>query len=274
MPICYLNEEFVDTNKAKISIHDLGFLRGFGVFDLAAIYNGKIFLEDEHLARLQNSARLLGLKLPKSISDIKTIGQKLIVKNKTKNGLIRWVLSGGVSAHFVKSETFAILIEDEPNYPQDYFDKGIKVITTNLKRELPAVKSLNYQIAYSHYPKMAKAGTFEMVYTPDDKVLEATTSNVFIVKKNKVYTPKNDMLLGITRQKVIGLCKKNDIDIFECDITKNDLLNANEVFITATTKKVMPVVKIDSTKIGKSCVGPATKQLIELFNNYISNWQK
>jgi branched-chain amino acid aminotransferase len=271
MPICYLNEKFVDTNKAKISINDLGFLRGFGVFDLAAIYNGRIFLEDEHLARLQNSAKLLGLELPYSISKIKQISQDLIVKNKSENGLIRWVLTGGVSTHFVESETFAVLIENKPNYPERYFENGIKVITTDLKRELPRVKSLNYQIAYSHYPKMAKAGAFEMIYTPNDQVLEATTSNVFIIENGKVYTPKNDMLLGITRQKVIELCKKNDVDIFEHDISKKDLFNANEVFITATTKKVMPVIKIDDSKVGTGKPGPMTRKLIELFNNYISN---
>lgn len=270
----YLNGKFVADTDAKVSINDLGFLRGFGVFDLAAIYNGQVFLEDEHLARLENSARLLGLNLPKTISNIKDISRQLIIKNKTKNGLIRWILSGGVSAHFVEQETFAILIEKDPNYPQEYFSKGIKVITTNLKRELPAVKSLNYQIAYSHYPKMDKVGAFEMIYTPDDKVLEATTSNLFIIKNNKVYTPKKDMLLGITRQKVIELCKKNKIDIEECDIFKDDLLNADEVFITATTKKVMPVVKIENNKVGSGKVGPITKKLIELFDNYIESFKK
>lgn len=271
----YLNNKFVNAKEAKVSIEDLGFLRGFGVFDLAAIYCGKIFLENEHLARLQNSARLLGLNLPKSISDIKDISKKLIDKNKTKNGLIRWVLTGGISSsHFVEKETFAVLIEDAPNYPERYFSQGIKVITLSFKREIPAVKSLNYQVAYSHYPAMEKAGAFEMIYTPDNRVLEATTSNLFVVKNNKVYTPKRDVLPGVTRQKIIDLCRENKIDIFERDIKKFDLLNADEVFITATTKKVMPVTKIDDKKVGIGKVGSATKKLIGLFDNYISNWQK
>lgn len=271
----YLNGKFVSEKDAKVSINDLGFLRGFGVFDLAAIYDGKVFLEDEHLKRLQNSARLLGLKLPKSISNIQEVSKKLINKNKVKNALIRWVLTGGVSSsHFVEKETFAILIEDEAIYPKRYFEQGVKVITINTKREIPAAKTLNYQVAYSHYPAMEKAGAFEMIYTPNNMVLEATTSNLFIVKNSKVYTPKKDMLLGVTRHKVIELCGKNTINIYEHDIKKSDLMNADEVFITATTKKVMPVTKMDNKKVGDGNVGPMTNQLIKLFDNYISNWQK
>ena len=130
----YLNGKFISSREAKIDVNDLGFLRGFGVFDLAAIYNGKIFLEDEHLARLENSAQLLGLSLPKSLSDIKDISKKLIEKNETKNGLIRWILSGGVSlSHFVEKETFAILIEDAPKYPDKCFKEGIKVLIKEFK---------------------------------------------------------------------------------------------------------------------------------------------
>lgn len=268
----YLNGKFVSAKETKVSINDLGFLRGFGVFDLAAIYNGHVFLEDEHLKRLQNSARLLGLKLPKSISDTKEISKKLIDKNKVQNGLIRWVLTGGVSSsHFVENETFAILIEDEAIYPKRYFEQGIKIVTIDVKREIPAAKTLNYQVAYSHYPAMEKAGAFEMIYTSNNQVLEATTSNIFIVKNSKVYTPKNDVLLGVTREKVIELCRKNDIDIYEHDISKNDLSNADEVFITATTKKIMPVTKIDDKKVGNGNIGPVTKKLTELFESYISN---
>ena len=81
-------------------------------------------------------------------------------------------------------------------------------------------------------------------------------------------TPEKDILSGITRQKIIELCQKNDIDIVECDISKSDLYSAREVFITATTKRVLPVVKVDNETINSGQVGPVTKQIIDLYNDY------
>lgn len=276
MKQCFLNGKFINISQAKVDVRDLGFLRGFGVFDLAAIYSGKIFLEDEHLARLKNSAKILGLKLPYSILKIKKISRDLIAKNQASGALIRWILSGGVSSsHFINKETFAVLIENAPNYPERYFSRGIKVITLNFKREIPAVKSLNYQIAYSHYPMMEKAGAFEMIYTPNNQVLEATTSNIFIVKNNEVYTAKKDVLAGVTRQKVIDLCRENNIiNIIERDISKKELSDADEVFITATTKKIMPVTKVDNKIVGNGKPGQMTGKLLGLFDDYIESCKK
>ena len=266
MTYCFFGGKIIERQEAKIDIGDLGFLRGFGVFDLALSYKNKIFLENEHLERLQTSARLLNLHLPYPIEKISALTKELLEKNDLDRSIVRWVLSGGESQNGVVSSkpTFAILIENYHPYPDKFYKHGIKVETVNVRREIPQAKTLNYQVAFTRYQK----GATEIIYTPNGEVLEGGKSNVFLVKDDQIVTAKNDVLAGITRANLIRIAKTNKIDITLRKIEKSELQTADEVFITASNIRVMPVVEIDGSKISNGKPGPITQKLMSLFANF------
>src|SRR3990167_1224118 len=142
---CYFNGKIIPESQAHISINDLGVLRGFGIFDLLRTYHGKPFLLDEHLERLENSAAIVGLKVPISRSEIKKIIQQLIEKNGIPEVTIRLVLTGGgsldgMSCNF-DAPTFFIVVHKAPQYPAEIYEKGIKVITHDYLRNSPLAKT-------------------------------------------------------------------------------------------------------------------------------------
>lgn len=264
----FINGKFINIEKASVNVRDLGFLRGFGVFDFSAANDLNTKKEQEHLKRFFNSAKILNLKVPYSASEIKEITRKLLAKNNLGESTVRWVLTGGTSfgGRYSDKETLCILNEPAHPFPKNYYTKGIRVITVNRKREIPEAKTLNYQIAYSMYPKMKRKNVFEIIYTPNDIVLEGGTSNIFIVKNGKLYTPAKEILEGITRKETIELAKKDMITIYEQTISKKELFAADEIFITASLKKIMPVIEIDGKKIGDAKPGSITKKLMELYS--------
>jgi len=154
------------------------------------------------------------------------------------------------------------------NYQKSYYEKGIKVLTINRKREIPEAKSLNYQILYSNKERMKSEGAEEMIYVSGEEALEATTSNLFIVRDEKIITSQKDILMGVTRKIVIDLIKKNNTDLELRKVSSKELFDADEVFITASNKRVMPVVQVDNKLISKGSVGIVTKDMIELFKKY------
>lgn len=272
-----IDGKFVKESEAKVSIFDLGFLRGYGVFDLT-IARGKVaFMMNEHIDRFLNSAKILKLKVPYTKNQIIDFSKILLEKNNLRRSKIRWVLTGGESndGYLSKKPTFAILIEPGKDFPIEYYTGGVKVISVNKKREIPEAKTTNYQIAYSNYPDMKKNRIHELLYAPGGIILEGATSNVFTVIKNKLVTPKDQILSGLTRKTVIGLAKNNGISIIERLISKRELYKADEVFITSVNRGVMPISEIDGIKIGSGNPGKITQKIIDLYyqfeNQYYQN---
>jgi len=282
--IYYLNGKFVEKSKAFIRVNDLGLLRGYGIFDYLKTYNRKPFHLDDHLWRFFVSAASLNLKPPFSPKKLKEIIFELIKKNKNfppkadppqaeKELSFRLVLTGGETdnGRTSKKPTFFIIVEPPHYYPKEVFEKGIKLITLNYRREFPGIKTINYLWAISQWGNALKEKAGEILYVHQGKVLEATTSNFFMVKNGVLFTPQNDILPGITKKVVIGLAKKNKIKVQEKNLSLKEVLRADECFITATDKEIMPVVKIDNRLIGKGKVGSQTKRLMELFKNLLKN---
>jgi len=264
----FLDNKFASTQKAKISISDLGFLRGFAVFDLAVAKSKNIFMEHEHLERLSISAKFLSLKMPYPKRKISEITHELLRRNKTKERvLVRWIIFAGKSrdGQLSDKEFLAVLTENYHRYHQKIYSDGINLMTCNFKREIPQAKTTNYQLVYSLYPKMRKEGFFELLFVPNGNILEAGTSNFFIVKNGQLITPKDDILLGVTRQVVLNLANKQRIPVAERKIKIDEIKKCQEAFITATNKKVMPVARIDGEIIGSGRPGEVTKKLMRAF---------
>lgn len=276
MNFCYFNGKILPMEKAGIALDDLGVLRGYGVFDVMKTVNEKIFLFDEHFKRLNDSADYLGVNLPLKKNEVEAIIKKLISKNKINQASIRIVLTGGRSAdamHFdPQKPTFYILTSEFKPLMQSLFKGGVKLATVNKGRDMAEIKTTNYVAAVkNNNERQKKEKFFEILYVSGGSVLEAATSNFFAFIGNKLITPNNDILKGITRNLVIKLAKK-EFEVEERGLKIDELNFSTEVFIAATNKNIVPVIQIDDKKIGDGKPGKNTKRLMQIFDEFARNY--
>ncbi len=273
MTYCYFNGKIVKEKDAGISVRDVGVLRGYGVFDVLRTFGGVPFLFDAHYDRLVRCAGKLGLRVPLSRSRARSVVNTLLKKNGFKESTIRFVVTGGPAAdsiHFNRATPNCfVLISPFHDLPASLYAKGAALLTVEHKREFPEVKSLNYLTAV-RINNNGKKQPFELLYTWQERVLEASTSNFFLFSGNTLVTPKRDVLLGTTRNVVLALAKKK-FAVKERDISVKELRSAKEAFLTATNKDVVPVVSIDGRKVGTGKVGERTRYLMDAFRSFARN---
>jgi len=270
---CYLNNKILPFKKAGINPLDLGFLRGYALLEVLRTYNSKIFAFGDHFKRLKNGADFLRLKIPLKKEEIERIIYRLIKINDLKEAKIKIILSGGVSDEDFKiPEKQTLFIETEPlkTYPPELYQKGIKLISVNHKRANPQIKVANYVEAIRYHYLLEKKKAHELLYVYDNQVYEGSSSNIFIFKKNQLITPNHAVLPGVTRKYVLLIAKKYFKPIIH-PITYKDLINSEEVFITSTTREILPVVQVDQYKINNGRVGEKTKFLMDKFHEYIKD---
>lgn len=269
---CYCGGKIQELNKARIAPNDIGLLRGYAVFDFLRTEYGKLFLFDEHFARFQRSAKALDLKIPVSAAKCLSVLKQLLKKNKLTDASFRLVLTGGPTEDGMtfKKPNFFILVEDVYNYPPKVFKDGGKIITYEHQRQFPEAKTTNYLTAIKLQKDKKQAGAIDILYLSKGKVLETATSNIFIIKANTLVTPKDNILLGTTRATVIKLAKKLGFSVEERDMFVGELTEASEIFITATNKKITPIVMIDNMSVGHGEVGEKTKALMEAFEEFLN----
>jgi branched-chain amino acid aminotransferase len=268
---CYLNGKIIPEEKASISIKDLGLLRGYGVFDFLRTYNGRPFFLREHLNRLWNSAKLVGLKVPISKPEISRVISKLLKINKLNEASIKIIVTGGNSkdglTYDKKSSTIIVITKEISPHQSQIYKKGIKLITHNFQRNNAGAKTTDYITMLKLQDKKKKLKAFEILYTNNGLILEGATSNIFIFKKNTLITPKNSVLAGITKRVMMKLAAKN-FKVEERNIKVSEIKKATGAFITSTTREILPVVKIDNAKIGDGRVDENTHWLMEAFKKY------
>ncbi len=267
---CYLNGRILPTDQTHLSVNDLGVLRGYGIFDLLRTYHGQPFLLKAHLARFANSAKLLKLEIPLSQKQITQVISQLLKKNKLKEATIKLVLTSGPSddgINYQGKSTFFILTKKLKTPPEEFYTEGVKLITFNYLRPIFDAKTTNYLNLFILRDKKKKQKAQEILYVCQGLTMEGATSNFFLFKGKTLITPKQNVLLGITRNLILKLAKK-DFKIAVRNIKVKELKIANEAFIASTTREILPVVRIDSQKIGNGQVGPNTKRLMELFRQY------
>jgi len=274
---CYFNGEIIPLEKAVVQIDDIGILRGYGVFDFLRTYNGKPFLLKEHLKRLENSAKALALSLPLTHKKIETLIEDLLKKNEVQDAQVRILLTGGKTVHGmgydIEKPTFAILIEPLALLPATLYREGAKLITDMHMRHVYSAKTTNYINAIALAGDRKKKDAVEILYCFDDNILECSTSNFFIIKGKKLITPKENVLLGTTRNFLLKFLAK-EFEIEERTIKVAELKEADEAFLTATNKEILPIVKIDTLQIGTGKVGKNTKKIMELFAAYTESFGK
>jgi branched-chain amino acid aminotransferase len=265
----YMNGEILPLADARLHITDLAILRGYGIFDFFKSVDGKpIFIED-HLDRFERSLELMGLDLPYTRSHLRDNILKLIQLNDANLLGIKLLCTGGYSEDGF-APTIPNLIMFATPFRFAKFEEGLKLMLLEHQRELPLIKTINYIKPITVLPKLKTLKADDVLYYQNGLVTEASRSNLFIVKNQKVITPKDDILLGVTRKHVLKIAQK----AFETEIrpvTLKDLAEADEVFLTGSTKRVAPVIQIDNYHYP---IGKVTKQLYDLLLVKESETQK
>lgn len=279
----FINGEYFKQEEAKISVFDHGLLYGDGIFEGIRLYQGNCFRLDEHLERLEYSAKAILLDLPWSRSEIATAVCDTCRKNGLSNGYIRLIVTRGVGSLGLSprscSDPQMIIIADQIKlYPDEYYTQGLKLMTAPSRRINPAalppmVKSLNYLNNILAKIEAVNHGYEEALMLNDQGfVAECTGDNVFIVHKGKLFTPQSSSgaLVGITRQVVIDIANELGYELVESNLTRYDLWNADECFLTGTAAEVIPVVEIDGRKIANGKPGELTALFLEAFQRRVS----
>ncbi|MEK7520119.1 MAG: aminotransferase class IV [Patescibacteria group bacterium] len=272
MTYCYLNGKIIPEKNAKVSVTDIGVLRGYGAFDVIRTYRGTPFLFNEHFARTEKAARALGVRMPIAKEKLLRVMLTLVKKNGFSEAAIRVVLTGGPAIGGIRfhkhTPTLYILATKLELPPPHAYTHGVTLMTHEYRREHPEVKTLNYFDAVSLQKKLRARGAFEILYVWEGDVLEASTSNFFIFRGDTLVTPKDGVLKGVTRNKVIARARRY-FQVRERDVPMKEVWEADEAFITATNKDVVPVTRIDGTKIGNGNVGPRTRRIMALFRAFM-----
>ena len=269
-----VNDQIVDQDKAMVHVSDLALLRGYGVFDFFRCVGLKPLFIQDHIERFFHSADQLRLKCPVGRKPLKKMILELIETNNISNSGIRIVLTGGESdtGYSIGKPSLFVINEPINPLPASHFEQGIKLITHEYLRDLPEVKSINYLVGIYKLPEIKEKGALDLLYHWQGKISEVTRSNFFIVdQQNRILTAKDGVLKGVNRKHVI-LTAKTKFEVIEKDIYLDDLKNANEAFITGTTKKVMPVHQVDDLVIGTGKPGPVTLELQAMYDEYISSF--
>ncbi len=269
MDTYYVDGQFVDDDKAVISVKDIVVLRGFGVFDFLITYNKRPFRLMQHVERLQNSANAIGLEINMPAEEICAITEETVKRNTHHDeSNIRLVYTGGIAADGVTPEGnghLMVMVTPKHQLPEWWYSDGVKIVTVDMERFIPESKSTNYLSAVYALGLAQKQDAVESIYVDrQNRLLEGTTTNIFLFQGNKIITAKDGILPGVTRSVMLELAES----LFEVeirDIDKSELRQADEVFITASNKEVVPVVKIDDLTIGDGKPGPKTRQMMQLF---------
>jgi len=278
MDIYYINDAFVTEDKATLSVKDLTVLRGFGVFDFLVTYNKRPFHLKEHVQRLVTSAEKIGLKLNHTHEAICGIVKETVRRNTHHNeSKVRIIYTGGISSDGLTpagNGQLMVMVTPREDPPGRWYADGAKIITLDTERFIPGAKSTNYLTAVWALEQAHHQGAIEAVYVDrNHHMLEGTTTNFYFFKDNKLITPPADILPGITRRVVLDLVK----DHFEVelrDIDKDEIDTMEEVFISASNKEIVPIVRINETIISEGKPGVNTRKVMQLFKDYTTAYSR
>jgi branched-chain amino acid aminotransferase len=274
----YIDGTFYEQSEAKISVFDHGVLYGDGVFEGIRFYQDRVFRLDEHIDRLWDSAKAISLDIPLSRAAMIEATLETIRQNDLHDGYIRLLVTRGIgslglSPDSCRRPSIIIIAATIALYPDSLYEKGLSLATCSIRRIPPAalsprIKSLNYLNNILAKIEAQQAGAAEGVMLNEQGyVAECTGDNLFVVKNGMISTPPKNagILAGVTRAVVFELAEKNGIPIKEEDLTRYDILIADECFLTGTAAEVIAAVQLDRRPIGNGHPGPVTLKLVEEF---------
>ncbi len=277
----YMSGRLVPENQAKVSVFDHGLLYGDGIFEGIRSYNGRVFMLEEHVARLYRSAKAIALEIPMTQKEMADAVVKTCKANTCMNGYIRLVVTRGVGTlglnpFTCKKPEVIIIAAGIQLYPADLYKQGLKIVTVGTIRNHtesvnPMIKSLNYLNNILGKIEAINAGVPEAIMLNHaGYVAEATGDNIFAVYGKKLLTPpaSSGALVGVTRNVVMTIARERGYTVEEPMMTRYDLYNADEVFLTGTAAEIIGVGEIDRRVIGRGKPGPVTHELGETYHKF------
>ena len=281
MSIIYLNGDYIPDHEACVSVLDRGFIFGDGVYEVIPAYHGRLFRLPEHLQRLQNSLDAIRISNPHSPQQWESILNELIANNnvdENKGGDLSIYLqvTRGVAKRDhalppdIQPTVFAMANPLQAPSKAD-LQTGVSAITRDDYRWLNChIKAISLLPNILLRQQAIDADATETILIRDGEATEGAASNLFIVENEIIATPpKGPFLLpGITRDLVLEIAQQNHISWEESTISESRLRNANEIWITSSTKEILPVTKLDGQPVGNGQPGPMWNKLVDLFQAF------
>jgi len=276
--LIYIDGKLYPREQAKVSVFDHGILYGDGVFEGIRVYAGNIFKLREHIVRLFESAKTIGLELPMTLEELEQATIDTVAANQQRDAYIRLVVTRGVGDLGIDpgncgKPTLFIIVASIALYPEKFYAEGIPLITASTRRIPlesldPRIKSCNYlnnilaklEARRAHVPEAIMLNHY-------GRVAECTADNIFITKNGDLLTPRltEGALPGVTRETVLQLAEQTGLRTRETILGLHDLYNAEECFLTGTGAEIVPVIQIDGRQIGSGKPGKNTRTLLERY---------
>ena len=283
MATVYLNGDFLPVDQAKVSVLDRGFLFGDGVYEVIPVYGGRLLRLEHHLQRLQNSLDAIGLVNPRSDGQWTDIFHALIQQNPSTDHSLYLQVTRGVAPkrdHAYPQETRpTVFVMVNPLKPMDKQElaQGVEAITLDDIRWRACNIKATALLANAMLRNQAvERGAAEAILIRDGMVTEGAASNVFVIRKGELLTPPKGPLLlpGITRDLVLELASENGMPAQEVEIPEASLHKADEIWLTSSTREILPVVKLDGVAVGNGEAGPIWQGMIDIYQDYKDRFRR
>ncbi|MBI5000210.1 MAG: branched-chain-amino-acid transaminase [Euryarchaeota archaeon] len=278
----FIDGKYYPKSEAKISVYDHGLLYGDGIFEGIRAYDGNIFKLDAHVDRLYESAKTIMLNIPMSIDEMKNACAEAVRTNGLRDAYLRVMVTRGrgdlgLDPRKCKKASVIIIVDNIKMFDEKWYQSGLEVAIVSTTRNFadalsPKVKSLNYLNNVMGKIEANNMGVAEgIMLNTNGYITEGTGENIFVVKKGVLRTPPtyDGALEGITRNAIIDIVHSLGMTCEKKTLTRHDLYNADECFLTGTAAEVMPVVKIDGRIVHDGKPGPVYKKLLAEFRKIV-----
>lgn len=249
---CYYDGQISSFSQTGMSLNDLLVQRGYGIFDYLRVVDNKPLFVKDHLDRLYQSAALMHMEVPQSKEVIMKIVMDLVAKNDMPYSGLKLIVSGGDSSDGYALEQPRLTIVQQPlPIPSNNFSVSpFALMSHPFQRQLPQVKTTDYLMAIYLQPKLKAFGGQDILYTHEGMIKECPRSNFFLIsKQGSIVTAKDEVLKGITRKNILALAIENGMQVEERPIALDEINTAKGAFIASSTKRIIPISKIDATTI-------------------------
>jgi D-alanine transaminase len=277
LSVVYLNGEYLREEQAQVSVHDRGFLFGDGIYEMIPVYAGRPFRVVEHLQRLANSLEEVGISNPCDQEKWLDIFATLLERNGDGDQKIYLQVTRGAPParehKFPVGVKPTVMVSSKTLYaPADKLqDRAASaIVCEDIRWHRCDIKTISLLPNVLMSQQAINAGAEEAILVRDGLVTEGASSNVFVVLEGEVYTaPKGPRILGgITRDLIIELINADGISFMEQSVTIEQLRNASEIWVSSSTREIMPVVKLDGKPVGNGQVGPVTETVAALYKKF------
>ncbi len=280
--ICYLNGEYLPLDHASVPVLDRGFIFGDGIYEVIPVYAGKPFRLFHHLERLNNSLQAIRLNNPLTDDEWEVIIQQVINRNGDGDQSVYLQITRGVAKRdhgFPGDVQPTIFIMSNPFKPvePELLQKGVAAITLDdIRWQYCHIKSIALLPNVLLRQQALEAGAAEAILLRNNEVTEGAASNVFIVLDGKILTPPKDecLLPGITRDLVVELAQSNRLDWEERAVSRNELLRAEEIWVTSSTREILPVTRLNEQPVGNGKPGPVWHKMYAIYQDYKQSLRK